>query len=504
MGGIMRIFEFSKNITGKVISELQEAGRFIKIAVFQLHNPDIFKVLDDKLREGIKVEIFTLPYDSIHGEIRDEVSRLFQDIERKGATLYFCKWNVGDPRRTTTVVGRWYSFHGKFIVTDKSAIVLSANFIKSQELDVIVIFKNEQEKIDEYNLKFEELIELFITERSGYNGAIREKIINTNLPGILSVFELPPVIETDIHKDHWIKDYPSILCPKDVSIEEKLYLVPFDCKGRDFLMLLLSEASEFAYVSTESFTDPDFAKYLIKRKLKGLDIRILGGATSMDFSDRIQNMIRELLAYGIKMRTTEEDIHAKLIITNKHLVVSSINLNKMNLGFKTGSEYWRGNTETIAVCSDEEIIAIAKTEFMDIYNKSMDIKIKLAQKIENTIGSMFNTTFGLRSRQEVKTLFAHLIIRKEIQVKKIVIDVGKIVVKLMKFFNKRIVEKNDFLFALILYYLAERKHDFDQLEEKLKILNTQINLRELLDLLIANNFIEKVEDFYRIKVENLF
>jgi len=500
----MKIFEFNKNINSKVIDELREAEEFIKIAVFQLHNADIFKVLEEKLEENVKIEIFTLPYGSIYEDVQDEVTRLFQNIERKGAVLHFCKWNVGDPQRTTTAIGVWYSFHGKFIVTDKSAIALSANLIKSQELDAIVIFRNEQEKIDEYNLKFEELVNLFIREQAGYDGAIRQKIINTNLPGISDVFNLPPVIETDTHKDHWIQHYPAILCPGSVPIEEKLYIVPFDCKGRDFLMSLLAEASEFAYISTESFTDLDFAQYLIKKRLDGIDIKILGGATSMDFSDRIQNMMREFLAHDIKMRTTEEDIHAKLIITDKHLMVSSVNLNRIGLGFKISGGYWRGNTETIAVCRGEEITAIARTKFMDIYDKGIDIEVKLAQKIENTIGSMFNTTFGLRSKQEVKTLFAQLIIRKEIQVKKIVLDIGKIIVKLMKFFNKRVVEKDDFLLALILYHLAERKHDFDQLEEKLKILNSQINLRGLLNLLIENNFIEKVEDFYRIKVENLF
>jgi len=59
---------------------------------------------------------------------------------------------------------------------------------------------------------------------------------------------------------------------------------------------LISEASEFAYISTESFTGMDFSAFLIKMRLKGLDIRILSGATSMDFQDRMNNMLRELLS----------------------------------------------------------------------------------------------------------------------------------------------------------------------------------------------------------------
>ena len=111
---------------------------------------------------------------------------------------------------------------------------------------------------------------------------------------------------------------------------------------------LISEANEFVYISTESFTDVDISNFLIKSRLKGIDIRILTGATSMDFSDRMQKMLRELLANDIKISTTEKYLHAKLIMTDKRVSVSSINLNKMNLGFKKVNHLWRENTESIS------------------------------------------------------------------------------------------------------------------------------------------------------------
>lgn len=496
----MKTFEFSTNVITKIISELRDAEEYIRIAVFQMHNEEIFNVLNNKLNEGVRVEIITLPYDSINEDIQAEVTNLFQNIERNGASLYFCKWNVGDPERTNTAVGRWYSFHGKFIVTDKSAIALSANFTQTEELDAAIIFKNEIDKIQEYNRKFDELIDLFISENQGYSGTIRQKI--TDLENDSSLFELPRVIETETHRSHWIRHYPSALCPVDISVEDKLYLAPFDCRGRNFFMSLISEASEFAYISTESFTDTEFSAFLIKMRLKGLDIRILSGATSMDFQDRMNNMLRELLSQDIGIRTVG-DIHAKLIITDKHLVVSSVNLNKINLGFSVTNRYWRGNTESISVCSDVEILENAKTQYLAVYNESIDIETKLAEKIESFVGNMLTSKFALRSRQEVKTLFARLIIRKEIEVKKFVFDVGKITAALMKIFNKNIVEKDDFLSALILYYLSERKHDFNELNEKLNLLNTEIDLRDLLARLLDKNLIEKTDDFYKIKLDFL-
>jgi phosphatidylserine/phosphatidylglycerophosphate/cardiolipin synthase-like enzyme len=499
----MKIFNFSTNVIDRIVSELQDAKKYIRIAIFQLHNREVFSVLNEKLREGVKVDVFSLPYDSINDDIQGEVTELFKNLEKNGANLYFCKWNVGDPERTTTAVGRWYSFHGKFIVTDKSAIALSANFTQNEELDALIIFKNEEDKIAEYNTKFEGLISLYIQDNFGYNGSIRQKIIDTNLPNILSVFGLPPAI-ADTHKKHWIQHYPSSLCPSNVPIEEGLYLTPFDCRGRNFIETMIEEASEFVYLSTESFTDPDFSKFLVRTKLRGLDIRILSGATSMDFTDRMQIMLRELLACNIKIRTIEKDIHAKLIISDKHLAVTSVNLNKINLGFKKTNEYWRENTESISICNDSKVISHAKTQYLTIFNDSINIETILAQKIENLIGHMFTSTFNLRSRGEVKTLLAQLVLKKEIQVKKFILDIGKITAKLMDYFNKRMVEKNDLFMSLILYFLSERKHDFDQLNEKLSILDAEINLNALLAKLSQHDFIAKEDDFYKINVDKLF
>lgn len=500
----MITFEFSKNMINGVIKQLQKAESFIRIAIFQMHNREVFKVLNDKLQNGVNVEIFTLPYDSINEDIREEIIKQFKNLEENGATLYFCKWNIGDPERTTTAVGRWYSFHGKFIVTDKSAIALSANFTQQNEIDAMLVFENEPKKIEEYNKKLDELLKLFIVNDHGYSGSIRRKIINAKIGNVSSLFELPRVIESDKHKNYWIKDYPSILCPINVTNEDKLYIAPFDTKGRNFIMDLISEAQEFIYISTESFTDIDFSDFLKKLKFSGIDIFLLTGATSMDFSDRMQKMLRELLANDIKVRTVKENLHAKLIITDKHVAISSINLNKMGLGFKKVNNLWRENTETIYVCSNSDILSIAKSQYLNIFYNSIDISINLTEKIESHVGKMFTSLFGLRSRGEVKILFARLILHEEIQVKKIVLTIGKITAKLMKYFNKNMVEKEDFLMAVTLYYLSERKHSIDQINEKLTILNTSINLNDILSKLQNNNFIEKEGDFYKIRLESLF
>ncbi len=74
---MMKTFEFGIDIIDRIISELDDADEFVRIAIFQLHNQDIFAVLNDKLQAGVAVEIFTLPYDSINENIRSEVTKQF-------------------------------------------------------------------------------------------------------------------------------------------------------------------------------------------------------------------------------------------------------------------------------------------------------------------------------------------------------------------------------------------------------------------------------------------
>lgn len=180
----MKTFEFSNEVITKVLEKLEEAEEYIKIAVFQIHLESLFGLLEVKLNQGINVDILTLPYDSINDSVSADVIRRLQNLINLGANIYFCKWNVGDPERTSTAIGRWYSFHGKFIVTDKSAIALSANFTRINELDAAVIIDSEQTMIDQFNYRFDELVDLFITENEGFEGIIKSKIIETGIENI--------------------------------------------------------------------------------------------------------------------------------------------------------------------------------------------------------------------------------------------------------------------------------------------------------------------------------
>ena len=221
----------------------------------------------------LKSKSSLFPYDSINTDIRIEVEGRFRELEKKGAIFHFDKWNVGDPNRTTTAVGRWYSFHGKFIITEKSAIVLSANLTDAKELDALIIFKDDQARIKEFNARFDELIKTFITSDSSNDGTIKRQIVAVDTNPV--IFQLPKNIP-ELHKDHWIRHYPVTLCPKGVAIQDKLYLTPFDARGREVYEKLIKDANEYAYMSAESFTDEDFSAFLVNIAVnKGIEIKIL-------------------------------------------------------------------------------------------------------------------------------------------------------------------------------------------------------------------------------------
>ncbi len=363
-------FDFSMNVIPSIIREIDSAKKYIRIAIFQLHNEAVINSLNRKLLEGVKVEIFTLPFDSINREIKSRVEPRLIQLQENGATFYFDRWNIGDPSRTTTAVGRWYSFHGKFLVTERSAVVLSANLTEQQELDAIIIFDNDQEKIKEFNGQFDRLIELFVKKKGFSDGWLKEKILEAKPEQTDKIFELPKNIGKE-HANHWIQEYPLEVCSSEGNILEGLYITPFDCLGREMLERIVNEAEKYAYISTETFTDQDFSDFLVSTVInRKIEVRILTGGTSMDFTDRMENMLRDLLAHGIDVRITDQELHAKLLLTDKALVVSSINLNKINLGFHTTKPYWRENTESAYICRDPLILTEAKEKYVDISTKS--------------------------------------------------------------------------------------------------------------------------------------
>jgi hypothetical protein len=205
------------------------------------------------------------------------------------------------------------------------------------------------------------------------------------------------------------------------------------------------------------------------------------------------------------VKTTENDLHAKLIISKGLVAVGSINLNKMNLGFSRTSSLWRENTETISVCTDKNIIQSAKAQFVSVFDSSIHVSITLAEKIEGQVKTILKKYFDLNSRQDAKKIFSRYILVNEIQVKKIALKIGSISRKLVENQRSKTVSKEVLLMALTLYFLSERKHNAEQLSDKFKPLEVlDFDMGTLLAGLLENNYIEQEDDYYKLRIESLF
>ncbi|MBU1679771.1 MAG: hypothetical protein KKD86_13135 [Bacteroidetes bacterium] len=224
----------------------------------------------------------------------------------------------------------------------------------------------------------------------------------------------------------------------------------------------------------------------------------------MDFSDRIQKMFRELIADEIRLFTIEDDLHAKLIVTDKHLLIGSINLNKMNLGFNKTQLYWRENTETFFVTCDQNLIQVAKQKYETQITNSISMETKLAEKIQKEVSNILNKSFNVKAKKEVKELFSKFVLMKEIGVKKDANKLARIIKKLMNHYNLRIANKDTFVMAVILFYLQDRKHTLSEISNKINRLDTVTNLNTLIERLTDSEFIEIEEDFYKINIDTLF
>jgi hypothetical protein len=54
-----------------------------------------------------------------------------------------------------------------------------------------------------------------------------------------------------------------------------------------------------------------------------------------------------------------------------------------------------------------------------------------------------------------------------------------------------------------LYYLSDEKKDYAHLNEKIKVLDDNINLKDVLSKLVFSNLIEKEDEYFKINIDAL-
>lgn len=409
---VNEIFEFGEDVLEKVIDEIKGAEKYIKIVVFQMQNLKMIDSLIDKVKKKINVEVITLPFTSIYGEeIEKEVNKKFKEFNKLGGKLYTYDWNIGTTEHTKTVSGPWYGLHAKFIVTDKAAIILSANLTNEPEIDALIV-NHSIDMIKEFNKKFEIIKENYIDDK--IIKRIEEKEVKKE---VLTEIFTPPKHLNKSQKS--ILHYPKDMCNDVDEIKETLYVTPFDCMGRNFIERIIEEAEEYVYICTERFTDENFFYFLDKNRLAGKDIQVLTKFKSQDYQYKIRKLAKDSIALGIKLR--DLDIHAKLIITDKLIALGSINFNQMNLGFEPKNNFWRENTEVIYISRDKKVIEKAKTKFLNIFSTASNVIDKITLKEGEELKKIMKNVLGMKKFSD-KREFIQKCVKEDIENRRKVIE----------------------------------------------------------------------------------
>ena len=66
-------FSFGTDVVDQVIKEIDKANNYVRIAVFQVHRISVFDAIKRALVRHVKVEILTLPFDSINAYILPKI-----------------------------------------------------------------------------------------------------------------------------------------------------------------------------------------------------------------------------------------------------------------------------------------------------------------------------------------------------------------------------------------------------------------------------------------------
>ncbi|MGQ4876158.1 MAG: phospholipase D-like domain-containing protein [Promethearchaeia archaeon] len=488
-----------------ILKVLEEARRFINIIAFQFTSEIFINKLIEKSKSGVNIELITLPEDSYKkSEERNKIKEYFRKLTLNGIKIYFCDWEVGDPSLTTTSMSgtmkegggdKWYSLHGKLIITGKKAIISSLNFIDKNLHESYLILDDDAE-INQFLAKYEKFKKLFINKSKieDINGKLIEVLDELNKQAIIEDYK-------KINRK-LVKQYPLELSPEGI-IKNGLYIAPFEGRLRDILYKLIDNSKEFLYLTSERLFDVKLINKIGNKILNqdNIDLKILTGPPQI-IRQNIQKAIeqfRQINVFGGEIRALQ-DLHAKFWLNEKYLIISSANLTKMNLGFKKAKNFWRSNTEFYYITYNVDIINSAKEKFLEVFKKGKPIEEVLVQpeKIKKYFG-----LFDYGSKEEAKIMLSKFLLKFTINSEQNIIKITKYAVKIARNESKRYVNKNHIIMGGLLLILQESSSTFREIKKKLIDICTEDDLIINLKSLEHKKFIKQENEKYLINVEML-
>ena len=269
---------------------------------------------------------------------------------------------------------------------------------------------------------------------------------------------------------------------------------------------MIDQAEEFIFLSTERlFDDQVVSKLLSKAYMTDIPMKILTGHPRAVRQNpaKAEKMVADLMAAGVEFAIID-DVHAKVWITEKYICVGSANIGKMNLGFSKSHNYWRANTETLWFDDNSKIISTAKDAFDKVFQgaKSGIVAFSDVGAKEKRAKELF-ALFGFRSKKEAKILMARIETQLSVQNRKNIIRIAKLSARLAEIENNRYITEENVIMANILFYLRERKHDFDEIREKMVKIVDKKKIIDAIEKLQRQKYVTKEHEYYTINIERL-
>ncbi|KXA96411.1 hypothetical protein AKJ38_03350, partial [candidate division MSBL1 archaeon SCGC-AAA259I14] len=359
-----------------ILEVIKNSEEYIRIVSFQFSDSKIIENLKKKVKEGIDVEVITLPVDSINSdEKREEMRNSYKSLREEGVKVYENMWEVGDPTLTDTSESgevsegggeKWYSLHGKFLVTDRNALIMSANLNSQKEIEIFLKYEDE-ETINKFNDKFDQLFKDFIKKDGNIPGQLIQKLPSKQRKNLKKGFEESSRL--------LVKGYADSISPEEVTLERNLVITPFDIRARNILYKIIDESEDYVFLLSERLYDNALVDKLRKKILSSnLKIKIITGRPEAvrQNTTKARKFFRELASAGVSIRAID-DIHAKAWISDRYLAIGSTNLGKMNLGFRKKGQ-WRANTETMMIETDQAEIEEAKSKFKVLWEEAKKVE----------------------------------------------------------------------------------------------------------------------------------
>lgn len=491
------------------IREAIEAAKdYLKIITFRFSSKNIAEQLIKKSKEGVNVRVITTPPDNIaKEELRPKVRKMFDHLRKNGIDLLECAWEVGEPRLTPTSLSgalaagigeKWYSLHFQMILNEREVLITSKNLAEEDTLD-IYYKSNLPGFLKLASEKFDLVYDLFFKEVN---------VKGVSVPGsVLKFTDIPTCQETlqfFQESRRWkVKHYALDRLPKG-ELRWGLYLCPFEGKMRDFLYALIDSAEEYLYLFVETFFDEKLVEKLEEKmeSTPSVKIKIITSPPERirQNKQKAREMIKSLISLGAEVAFLE-NIQGKFWVNDKWVVIPSGDLNKMNLGYSTGKNYWRADTQLVVIDDSDRLVNKVKDEFEKRF-QLIDAGMLYKKDVVDIIRRI-SRRHGLVSTTEAKNylarLKAYLMIKTERDLRYIV----NLAVKITRIYNRRRIEGLFIIMAIILYYLQRREQKMEELLEKLETIEKEDKIRDALNKLVFLGFVVKSEDIYRINVEKM-